>query len=159
MSKRADLYTGRAGHLAVMAELLMRGWNTAIPEVDIGDDIFVVQDSNGDLKRVQVKTAKAKPRKSGGYNARFNLSIVQLRSPITPDVIYIFAIRVEDRWETFVIVGRRVLHAEHSTYTIGYERKGRLTLNMVFEDNKVLCRGREITQYKGDWSDFPVIQH
>ena len=42
MSKRGTQYTGRAGHLAVMAELLIRGWNTAIPEVDVGDDIFVV---------------------------------------------------------------------------------------------------------------------
>ena len=44
MSKRTNLYTGRAGQLAVMAELLLRGWNTAIPEVDVGDDIFVVRD-------------------------------------------------------------------------------------------------------------------
>ncbi len=28
-----------------MAELLLRGWNVAIPEVDVGDDIFVVRDA------------------------------------------------------------------------------------------------------------------
>jgi hypothetical protein len=33
--KRLD--TGRSGHLAVMAELLARGCNVAIPEVDVGD--------------------------------------------------------------------------------------------------------------------------
>jgi hypothetical protein len=33
------LYNGRAGQLAVMAELLLRGWNVAIPEVDVGDDV------------------------------------------------------------------------------------------------------------------------
>lgn len=32
--------------MAVMAEFLMRGYNAAIPEVDIGDDILVVTDSN-----------------------------------------------------------------------------------------------------------------
>lgn len=31
--------------MAVMAEFLVRGYNVAIPEVDIGDDIFVVRDS------------------------------------------------------------------------------------------------------------------
>ena len=29
-----------------MSEFLTRGWNVAIPEVDIGDNIFVVQDDN-----------------------------------------------------------------------------------------------------------------
>ncbi len=28
-----------------MAEFLLRGWNVAIPEVDVGDDIFVVDDN------------------------------------------------------------------------------------------------------------------
>ena len=32
-----------------MAELLLRGWNTTIPEVDVGDDIFVVRDNDGNL--------------------------------------------------------------------------------------------------------------
>jgi hypothetical protein len=38
-----------------MSEFLMRGWNVAVPEVDIGDDIFVVRDENGEFVRVQVK--------------------------------------------------------------------------------------------------------
>ena len=41
----------------------MLGWNVAIPEVDIGDDIFVVQDDNGTLRRVQVKTSTSTDRK------------------------------------------------------------------------------------------------
>ena len=38
--EKYHLYLGKAGHLTVMSEFLMRGWNVAIPEVDIGDDIF-----------------------------------------------------------------------------------------------------------------------
>ena len=34
-------HIGKAGHLAVMAEFANRGYNVAIPEIDIGDDIFV----------------------------------------------------------------------------------------------------------------------
>ena len=49
MKKNYHLYLGKAGHMAVMSEFLTRGWNVAIPEVDIGDDIFVVQDDNGVL--------------------------------------------------------------------------------------------------------------
>jgi len=36
MSKKANLYIGRAGQMAVMAEFLIRGYNVAIPEVDGG---------------------------------------------------------------------------------------------------------------------------
>lgn len=57
MSNNYHLYLGRAGHLAVMSEFLLRGWNVAIPEIDIGDDIYVVHDGSGSLKRVQVKSA------------------------------------------------------------------------------------------------------
>ena len=47
MSKKHGLYTGRSGHFVVMAEFLYRGYNVAIPEVDVGDDIFVVKDDDG----------------------------------------------------------------------------------------------------------------
>jgi len=60
MSKKFNLYLGRAGQLAVMSEFLTRGWNVAIPEVDIGDDIFVVRDSDGGFRSKQVLPEKAK---------------------------------------------------------------------------------------------------
>jgi len=40
MSKKGNLYLGKAGQLVVMSEFLVRGWNVAVPEVDIGDDIM-----------------------------------------------------------------------------------------------------------------------
>ncbi len=46
--------------MAVMAEYLARGYNVAIPEVDIGDDIFVVRDEIGEFSRIQVKSATAR---------------------------------------------------------------------------------------------------
>ncbi len=63
MTKKFNQYLGKAGHLSVMSEFLMLGWNVAIPEVDIGDDIFVVQDNSGTLRRVQVKTSTSTVRK------------------------------------------------------------------------------------------------
>jgi hypothetical protein len=51
------LYTGRSGHLAVVAQFLHRGYNAAIPEVDRGEDIFVIEDESGKLSRIQVKAA------------------------------------------------------------------------------------------------------
>jgi hypothetical protein len=53
-------YTGKAGHLAVMGEIALRGYNVALPEIDVGDDIFAVNPQTGKLVRVQVKTARGK---------------------------------------------------------------------------------------------------
>lgn len=39
MSKKANLYVGRAGQMAVISEFLIRGWNVAVPEVDIGIEL------------------------------------------------------------------------------------------------------------------------
>ena len=35
-----------------MSEFLFRGYNVAVPEVDRGDDLFVVQDADGSLTMV-----------------------------------------------------------------------------------------------------------
>ena len=37
-----------------MAEFAARGWNVAVPEVDVGDDIFIIRDQNFDASRIQV---------------------------------------------------------------------------------------------------------
>lgn len=42
-------YLGKGGQLAVMAHIVTRGYNVAIPEIDIGSDIFVVRDSGSVL--------------------------------------------------------------------------------------------------------------
>ena len=73
-----ESFVGRAGQLAVMAEFLLRGYNVAMPEVDVGDDIFVVHDRRGTLWRIQVKTALGKPR-SYGYSGQFAVGLKQLR--------------------------------------------------------------------------------
>ena len=70
MTKLQDLYTGCSGQSAVMSEFLIRGYNVAVPEVDIGDDLFVVHDIAGSFWRVQVKTANGKHLKLGGYSAQ-----------------------------------------------------------------------------------------
>lgn len=158
MSKRSNLYTGRAGHLAVMADLLLRGWNTAIPEVDVGDDIFVVRDSGGNLRRVQVKTAMAKPLKDG-HSAQFNLSLSQLQKQIFPDITYTFAVRLDDRWDTFVVINRKALDDEHRRYGIGSKNKNSLVLRLRFEGTRITCSRRDLSQYRNDWDTrFPVIE-
>jgi hypothetical protein len=54
----ASHYIGKAGHLAVMSELTLRGYNVAMPEIDKGDDVFAVKDATGAMWRLQVKTSQ-----------------------------------------------------------------------------------------------------
>jgi hypothetical protein len=97
MSKKFNQYLGKARHLAVMSEFLIRGWNVAIPEVDIGDDIFVVQDDSGTLRRVQVKTSVATARQNG-CSAQFTISESNLRNVTSILVHYVFVVRKDDKW-------------------------------------------------------------
>ena len=47
--------------MAVIAELLHRRCNAAIPHVDIGMDVFAFRDDREDVARIQVKTAPETP--------------------------------------------------------------------------------------------------
>lgn len=73
-----DLYTGMSGQLVAMSEFLWRGYNVAIPVVDEGDDIFVVDAGEGVLRRVQVKTAGTGILGDGTKTVQFTLSRSQL---------------------------------------------------------------------------------
>jgi len=64
-------YIGKAGHLALMGELCLRGYNVAMPEIDKGDDVFAVNDTTGTMWRLQVKTSLGtKQKKSWRYGFR-----------------------------------------------------------------------------------------
>jgi hypothetical protein len=78
-------YNGRSGQMVVLAELLIRQCNGAIPEVDVGTDVFAFQDEREEVARVQVKTAWGKPyKKEEGYSVRFEVPMQQLKQPDMP---------------------------------------------------------------------------
>jgi hypothetical protein len=158
MSKRKNLYVGRAGQMAVMAELLWRGWNVALPEVDVGDDVLVVKDDSGDLWRIQVKTATAQPQQDG-YSAQFRISLRQLRTSRTPDLIYIFAMRSITGWEPFVIMDRDTLRLEHEIHGVGSVSADHVVLRLVSSRSSLWCSRRDFQPYRSDWSRWPVIPH
>lgn len=158
MSKKQNLYVGRAGQMAVMAELLWRGWNVALPEVDVGEDVFVVKDEGGDLWRVQVKTATAKPQRKG-YSATFNVSLKQLGTLRTPDLVYIFAVRSAAGWQSFVIIDRNTLHREHELHHVGSVSRGNLVLRFSYDGAGLTCSSRDFLAWQSDWSRWPVLSH
>ena len=150
------LYFGKAGHLFVMSEFLLRGWNVAIPEVDVGDDIFVVKDFNGELVRVQVKTSKAIYLKNGGYTAQFKLSLKQLRDSIK-EVSYVFVVRETNNWSLPVIIDQQILLELYENNSLGSEYKDNLILRLNFKQGKVTNKQINLTEYQNNFEDFIIF--
>lgn len=139
-----------------MSEFLMLGWNVAVPEVDIGDDIFVVQDDSGTLRRVQVKTATSTARQSG-FSGQFNISEKNLRN-ITPIYVhYVFIVRHNDEWTKPIIIRQDYLLDHIENHNVRSEYDGNITFYFSYSEGKVECSGMDFTGYVKDFSDFPLI--
>ncbi len=158
MTKRYNLYLGKAGHFHVMAEFLCRGWNVAIPEVDVGDDIFVVRDADGEFARVQVKTSTGTARQNG-FSAKFSLSIEQLKQEFRPELTYVFLARWNGKWSRLLLISRQKLLEHFKLNQIGTAYKDNLTLYFSFQSNQVLCSETDFTAYLDNFSNFPLIEH
>src|SRR4051812_16463293 len=126
---KKNLYDGKAGHLAVMSELLCRGWNVAIPEVDVGDDVFAVMDAEREFIPIQVKSANAKQQLKS-YSARFEIPMDQLEEIKTPALVYVLAVRVNNLWKSFIVIPQYELLtlATDQNNPIGYKSNGNLYL-------------------------------
>lgn len=106
---------GRAGEYAAMSELLLRGWNVAVPVVDIGDDVFVINDNDKTTFRVQVKSAYAMLVEQNVWTASFNLSRAQLRAQQQVELFYMLMVRIDACWRFLVIPRQRLfdIHDAH----------------------------------------------
>jgi len=144
--------------MAVMAEFLWRGWNVALPEVDVGDDVFVVKDEGGDLSRSQVKTANARAQQ-GSLSAQFRVSLEQLRTLRTPDLVYVFALRNESLWGPFVVMARNALRTFHETGNFGSVSGAHVTLRFIYTDSAVRCGSQDLSGFRNDWSRWPILPH
>ena len=158
MGKRFNLYLGKAGQLSTMASFLIRGWNVATPEVDIGDDLFVIEDKKGIFFRVQVKTAQAVEHLNS-FSARFSLPLVQLLSFIDPEIYYVFVVFKDTESICKVVIRRDQLANIFEDKLIGSFADNNLLLYFSFENNKVTCSGVNLTQYLNNFNDFPIIEH
>jgi hypothetical protein len=157
---RNKLYVGKAGQYIAMSEFLMRGWNVAIPEVDIGDDIFVVRDETGTFVRVQVKTSNATEKRKS-FGAQYKLSYKQLEQTFFPDLIYFFVIRYNKGLNKFILIKRAELLTMVQLDQIGSRFKDSIQLYLSIQkgDSKVTCSSIDFTKYVNDFQSFPIIDH
>ena len=151
------LYFAKGGETVAMSELLLRGYNVAVPAVDVGDDIYVVEDAEANLIRVQVKSSNCRKRKYG-YMGQVKLPLAQLRSGKKTKLVYIFALRFEERWK-FIVASRDRLEEEVDLYHIGAKNKKVMWLTFQYKvkEQALLCSGRDFSSYLNWDAQFPPL--
>ena len=157
-----DAYTGRSGQRAVMAELLLLECNVAIPDVDVGEDVFAFRDGRAEVAHLQVKTAQATRYKKGeGYAAKFGLPLKQLERPDNPPLYYALAVRLGRLWVDFLVICRgQVQVFWNASRSFGSEnsRSGDLELYLQFRPGRVRCGAVELEGYRNAWEQPPPFR-
>jgi hypothetical protein len=158
-TRNRSAFFGRSGHLAVMSEFLHRRINVAIPEVDVGDDVFVVKGSDDTVTRVQVKSATAKAQANSHF-ALFNVPLAQL-SVVgdTPVLVYIFVARFQNRWSDFIVIRRSSLFT-CVTEGAGYPMVARdgeeyVQFRIVFTEAAAQCGPVNFQRYRNAFDPWP----
>jgi len=162
---------GRAGEYFAMSELLLRGWNVAVPVVDVGDDVFVIDDNDKTTRRLQVKSAEAESipeADGGGVKAKFTLSRAQLRTAQPIELFYMLMVRIDRTAWHFLIVPRVELLKIRDAYVeAGKTRDGRgrrpvadeaattdgLTLVVVLKGAEATGWEASLAEYLDRWPD------
>ncbi len=157
-----DSYTGRSGQRAVMAELLFRECNAAIPDVDTGEDLFAFRDDREEIARIQVKTAAhaRRYRNEAGYRVQFGIPVKQLRMKDSPPLHYILAVRLEGQWVDFVVISRTdLLQHWNGAKAMGTENtsSGDLVLTLQFRPGSLRCGDVDLQEYRNAWEKLPPL--
>lgn len=157
-----DTFTGRAAQLAVMAELLRLRCNVAIPEVDLGTDVFAFRDEHGDVARLQVKACTVPyPYADGsGFSAKFVLPLRQLRNrdEYLP-LHYVLAVLRDGRWSDFLVISRaRLQSLLDSPDRFGSLNSANDAIELTVEfRTAVTCSGRVLTDCRNAWASLPPL--
>lgn len=149
-------YTGKAGHLAVMGELCLRGYNAAMPEIDKGDDVFVVNDTTGAMWRLQVKTSLGRQQAtSRAYQFRVRETAIQ--NAQSPELHFVFVMRKDSIWH-FLVMDRPVLRTYVRNNGLGTPADDHRMFTMVYHnDDRLICSGVDLRNHLEDWATWPPL--
>lgn len=158
-------YIGKAGQLAVMAELAARGYNIAMPEIDIGDDIFAVKDDGGQMWRIQVKTSDGR-RRMKSWSGQFRIRQSAITAPLTPELHFVFVMRCGSIWR-FIVISRAVVNNYVVADDLGSASVAGgdnwRTLYISIRDKtdiapeEIVCSEKNFDHHLADWSTWPDL--
>ena len=124
--------TGTAGQLAVAAILARRGYNVAIPMIDVGEDLLIRNDKTGKIWSIQVKTAK--PRKPTRKHQRFQFGLRKDQLKDGPSHLWyvlVWPSKEPSGWGYFVIRRKTLMKFHRHRGAGSFNKKtGNITLNL-----------------------------
>jgi hypothetical protein len=146
-----------------MAELLWLRCNVAIPEVDMGTDVFVFRDDREEVVRLQVKSCTSPYiyADNSGYSAKFALPMKQFhRMDDRPPLYYALAVLRDNRWVDFLVVSRARLQSYfYGNRPFGSFNKTNDELMITIEFRGVVeCSGQVLTDCRNAWKSLPPLQ-
>ena len=149
-------YGGAAGESAVRSELAARGHNVATPAVDVGDDIITINPIDSRIQRVQVKAAIKEAMNPFWTLFQFRIKESAIQNQTDPDLIFVFALRAEKRWN-FVIIRRGVLSHMINQGDIGTLHDGHYNISLSLRADRIRLRSgagdneTDLTDYLDNW--------
>jgi len=149
-------YIGKAGHLAIMGELCFRGYNVSMPEIDKGDDVFIVNDASGAMWRLQAKTSGGTAH-ANSRKYQFRVRENQIELPHTPELHFAFIMRGDHHWH-FLLMDRAVLRNYVRNQNMGTPANDyRQFVFVHHEDGRCICSGINLQNHIGDWGTWPDL--
>jgi hypothetical protein len=155
-------YVGKSGQFAVMSELARRGYNVSIPEIDIGDDVFVLDDAGGQLSRVQVKTATGKKlsRHKGAYRCQFTLKRSHVLNSKS-GTHYVLVGRCAGGWRYLVF--KRYVLARLIKKGLGTKVRKHHMVTVIFfarrsAKTSTLSTATDLSKHAGHWAVWKLLK-
>jgi PD-(D/E)XK endonuclease len=151
------IYKGKAAQLHVMSQLLLRGWNVAIPEIDTGDDVLVVKDETGELRKVQVKsTYTVLQQDRNHFKVKFNIPGKQLTREQPVELTYFFVVLKNGVWHSQIIIIQRDQLEYKLSLMKENTNKENINFYVTFSKKKAISQSEDFSGFINDYSLFPV---
>ncbi|MBI3717022.1 MAG: hypothetical protein HY252_00310 [Sphingobacteriales bacterium] len=144
-----------------MSLLLLKGWNVATPEIDTGDDILVLKDESGDLRKIQVKsTYTILKKKNQQFQVKFNVPGRQLTKAQPIELTYFFVLLKNNVWHNKILIIERT-QLEYQLSKLNKKLgSGNINFYLTFSGKKVFSTSKNISidlvKFVNDYSNFPT---
>lgn len=154
-------HIGSSGQLALMSEFAYRGYNVSIPEIDQGDDAWVMDHGSGHAWRCQVKTSVPRSQKKSA-RFQFNIRMDQIKTALQPDVVFALVMRVDDSWK-YLIIHRTVLENYLKQGQLAPQSGANYVIGVTFfhQGRKAgqawASKTLNVSHHLNDWSAWPII--
>src|SRR5690606_15916965 len=119
----------------------LRGYNVSMPEIDKGDDVFVVRDDTGAMWRLQVKTSLGTAN-ANSRRYQFRIKNIAIQRPQTPELHFVFVMRKGVRTWRYLVMDRAVLRNYVNNQNMGSNGNDYHQLYVTLDNNgNATCSG------------------